>query len=344
MSGKRRNPWRARKTVGWVPVDADGNEVSTDSPDAVTTKQKFVTIGYYHTRAEAMTALATYNGEPTQTPTKAPTFADVYEKFAETRKDLSYSARSRERTLFKYLLPLQAMPLTAFTTTALDDFLAAAEYTPAVKQRMSIMIRQVFTYAQKKGYLEKNVAENIDTYSKKSAPALERHVFTPEELETLRKTDHPYARAVIIGCYMGWRPSELIGIRKSDIDLSDMTIKGGSKTEAGKDRIVPIHPDIWPLVERQLAYSTSDKLFPGTYATYSRYYITDLRPLTGVQHTPHDTRHTFATYAKQCRLDPMIIKRLIGHKINDVTEGVYTHVTVEQLRTEIEKLCIVCVL
>lgn len=48
LSGNRRRPWIARKTIGW---SEEG-------------KQLYYTIGYFKTRAEAMAALAEYNKNP----------------------------------------------------------------------------------------------------------------------------------------------------------------------------------------------------------------------------------------------------------------------------------------
>ena len=57
-----------------------------------------------------------------------------------------------------------------------------------------------------------------------------------------------------------------------------------------------------------------------------------------LSHRPHDTRHTFITLAKDAGMDEYIIKLIVGHSIEDVTEKVYTHRTMEQLHTEIEKI------
>nr|DAT80564.1 MAG TPA: Int protein/DNA Complex protein-DNA complex, tyrosine recombinase.5A [Caudoviricetes sp.] len=37
-------------------------------------------------------------------------------------------------------------------------------------------------------------------------------------------------------------------------------------------------------------------------------------------------------------MDEYIIKLIVGHSIEDVTEKVYTHRTMKQLHTEIEKI------
>lgn len=53
LTGNRRKPWRARKTVGW---DFDPVEKKA--------KQKYITIGYYTTQKDAIQALADYNANP----------------------------------------------------------------------------------------------------------------------------------------------------------------------------------------------------------------------------------------------------------------------------------------
>ena len=53
-----------------------------------------------------------------------------------------------------------------------------------------------------------------------------------------------------------------------------------------------------------------------------------------MNHTPHECRHTFITIAKSNKMDEYVLKLIVGHAIDDITEKVYTHRTVEQLRTE----------
>jgi integrase len=58
----------------------------------------------------------------------------------------------------------------------------------------------------------------------------------------------------------------------------------------------------------------------------------------GMDHKPHDTRHTFITLGKEYNINEYILKLLVGHAIEDITEKVYTHRTLEQLKAEIEKI------
>ena len=78
----------------------------------------------------------------------------------------------------------------------------------------------------------------------------------------------------------------------------------------------------------------------GTYMTYDKYRkrfqkVMDRLKMT---HRPHETRHTFITKAKACNVDEYILKLIVGHAIEDITEKVYTHRTMEQLKSEMEKI------
>lgn len=57
-----------------------------------------------------------------------------------------------------------------------------------------------------------------------------------------------------------------------------------------------------------------------------------------MSHKPHDTRHTFITKAKASNMDEYVLKLIVGHAIEDITEKVYTHRTIEQLRYEMQKI------
>lgn len=50
--------------------------------------------------------------------------------------------------------------------------------------------------------------------------------------------------------YMGWRLQELATLKLDEVNLDDWYMKAGMKTDAGKQRIVPIHEKIKGLVKR----------------------------------------------------------------------------------------------
>ena len=92
LSGRRRKPWVARKTKGWDIDEKTGK-----------TKQLYMTIGYFPTRQEALTALINYNENPYDLDIHNMTFADVYEKWSEKHfESVSASAIRMYKSAFNY--------------------------------------------------------------------------------------------------------------------------------------------------------------------------------------------------------------------------------------------------
>ena len=56
--------------------------------------------------------------------------------------------------------------------------------------------------------------------------------------------------------------------------------------------------------------------------------------------TPHYTRHTFITKAKskEVNMNEYVLKLIVGHDIGDLTEHVYTHREIEDLKEEMNKI------
>ena len=166
---------------------------------------------------------------------------------------------------------------------------------------------------------------------------------------------NPYVRMLLIQCYSGWRPNEVCKIKLADIDLKNQVFVSGSKTEAGKNRQVPIHKNILDFVTEQYNYSLSagsEYLFPGyghdnkikpnehiTYGSYLRRFNMFKEKLgLSEEHHLHDGRTHFVTLAKKYELDECAIKYIVGHSIKDITERVYTKRTIDWLKEEMSKI------
>lgn len=75
--------------------------------------------------------------------------------------------------------------------------------------------------------------------------------FTDQELRVMwENTDNPCIEMILIMCYSGFRVS---AYKTMEINFENNYFKGGVKTTQSKDRIVPIHSAIIPLVKNRLA-------------------------------------------------------------------------------------------
>ena len=153
----------------------------------------------------------------------------------------------------------------------------------------------------------------------------------------------PMAMAIIMMCYSGPRPSEFLHVLKSDVKLKQrFYLIRESKTAAGRNRIVPINKKVLPYYEYWMSRNgvtliTDDDGQPLTY----HQFLTRFRHVMDASrchHTPHECRHTCATWLNNKGANKLATKRILGHAVQDVTDGVYTHPSVRQLRRAIDLL------
>lgn len=217
----------------------------------------------------------------------------------------------------------------------------------------------MFDYAVEYEMTDKNYARMFNlpepSAEEKATEKYPHFSFSDRELEILwgAAGTNIYIDLILIQCYSGWRASELIKLELCKVDLEAQTFRGGSKTDAGKDRVVPIHHLIYPLVEkhyREAVRLKSPRLFSIQtfvegdfsfiyYELYARQFKVVINRLAlDSRHHTHDCRKTFVTMAKRANVDEYAIKRIIGHQIADLTERVYTDRSLEWLRSEIEKI------
>ena len=227
------------------------------------------------------------------------------------------------------------------------------------KTKIKSLFNLMFDYALEFELVDKNYARTFDISDsiliEKEANKKDHIIFTDDELDVMwgNVNKIKFVDWILIQCYMGWRPQELAVLKLNEVDLDKWTITGGMKTDAGKQRTVPIHSKIKDLVKQNYDFAISigsDYLFNDkgqTYAgrwqlTYDKYAtrfdkVVDELNLNP-EHRPHDPRKTFVTRAKKAGINDNAIKAIVGHKSSDITESAYTDRDIEWLRSDLEKM------
>ena len=139
------------------------------------------------------------------------------------------------------------------------------------------------------------------------------------------------------------RIGELLDLEKKDIHLDDrwFFVKK-SKTESGI-RKVPIAEKIVPFFEYWMSKNCDNLICtpdckPFLYRNYYDSYWKPLMEELNIKHRPHDTRHTCISMLTEAGVDERIIKKIVGHKGQSITETVYTHIDIESLLEAINKI------
>ena len=63
-----------------------------------------------------------------------------------------------------------------------------------------------------------------------------------------------------------------------------------------------------------------------------------MKKIHGESHTTHDCRHTLATLLSNADVNEVAKKRILGHSGGNITDSVYTHKNLHQLRKAIEQI------
>lgn len=325
LSGKRRRPWVVRLTDSYSVTDGK-----------ITQSRK--TLGYYETRSKALAALAEYNKKPYDIDAAGVTFAEIYELWIVGKKNVTESSYKRFGIMFDHSKPLHKRTFRSLRAGDMQVILDNAGLGYATQRKLISLWQQMYKYAIANDITDRNYAEYVHMTA--SEPESKRLPFTEDEISHLRTIADtvPYADVILILIYTGWRIGELLAMDCSGINTDDWTMKGGAKTEAGKNRIVPIHQNIKPYIRKYIAGRETGKFLPGiSYSKFSGIFK-DICARLGTLHTIHDTRHTFATRADNFGMNKICIQRLMGHASKDVTEKIYTHKDLEQLRKAIDLL------
>ena len=307
---------------------------------------------YFKTYNEAYAALVEYNKNPYQFD-KEMTLSDLFEKWFQTYKasGKSDSAVKIIKAAWNYCSPIKDMVVQEIKPFHVKGLLESENIKDTMVVRVQHLLTTLFDYAMQYELVDKNVAKIAKPTAKKHTTKSHAS-FTDDEMTLLwNNSSDPIVRMILVQCYTGFRPSELLNIRVDKVDLDNLTITEGMKTEAGKDRIVPIHPRILPLIKEE--YNRSVQSGSGTLffieskdsikpIAYSNYVIWFAKACSSIglnsEHRPHDPRKQFVTMAKKYNVDEYAIKRIVGHAIKDLTERVYTDRDVNWIAEEIKKI------
>lgn len=268
---------------------------------------------------------------PTVVAEQKPTFADVYnlyfdDKFINTKRQYSRSSIDSTKAAYKNCMDIHDKPFAELSLFDLQAVIDNCKLEHSSLELIKNLFRGMYKYAVPHELAEKD----LSLYVKINIPDDDEHgiPFTENDLLTFwNHRDDITASRLLVMCFSGFRVSAYKGLK-----ITRDSFIGGIKTTAGKDRTVPIHHSIAPLVQG----SHLNDLKPN----YFRKDLHSFLDTVGIeQHTPHDCRHTFSMLCDKYSVNQIAKKKLLGHALgNDITNGTYGHWTYEMLKPEIEKI------
>lgn len=322
LPGKRRKPYAVRVTTTWTD---EGKQV-----------QKY--LGYYAKRSEAIEALALYNKHPYDLDSISITFAQLYEKWAE-KKFSGGEIPNTYAAAYKRLPALHNMAFADIRKRHIQGEIDRCDMGYSTKKMMKTLCNQMYKFAMDMELVTANMATNVELPPHEDS---RMHTpFTKEELTALwKQTDDIGARFALILSYTGLRPTELLKIRTENVHLDESYMKGGMKTAAGRNRVIPIAKKIFPFIaamyNEKEEYLVIDERDGKPMLTYDRlrehaWKRSEALRSLGRPHLPHDGRHTCATLMDDAEIPLKTMQLILGHRSANITHRVYTHKTIQQL-------------
>lgn len=328
LKGNRRRPYQVRLTKEF-----------TDEG-----KQIYMYLGYFEKKEQAMIALSEYQSSPYDITRETITFEEVYKKMTKEHfPRVSDSAIENYSNCFrKYCKSLYKTRFKDIRLTHLQGVIDDSGMAHPTRAMIKTLFRLMFKFAMKNDIVDKDYSQYVDVGKREGK--INRTPFTQEEIQKLfdNVDKLEFVDTVLIMIFTGLRVGEMLDIKIENVHLDEGYMVGGFKTEAGRNRIIPINSKIEPFIKNYYEKNKDREYlitnFKGNqmcYSNYRREKFDNIMEKLEMTHRPHDARHTFASLMDSANANKLCIKRIIGHSSPDITDGVYTHKTLEELKEAI---------
>jgi integrase len=331
----KNGKWRAAKTLGYY-TDDNGN-----------VRRSVITKSTFTTKKDAVKWLA--EEHEAKKKKKEPTFKELYDQWYPTH-NASRDTLNCYNAAMKYFKPLWGNKLPDIDIDDLQECLDDCPKGKRTKQNMKAACGLVYKFGIPRNLIPNNM--NLAQFLRVTGESTEsKAALTMDDVEKIRSCVGVVkgANYVYSQIYLGFRPSEFLGLDAEKYDKKEKAFIGGGKTEAGTNRIVTVSPKIAPIIDKLTERKASGPVFCSDDG--SRMSIKEYRKLfygvleaagidnpteetNGVlrhKYTPHSCRHTFATMLKRVAGADKDKLELIGHSSDEMLRY-YQDVSLEDLR------------
>lgn len=305
LSGNRKRPWVARK--------------------------RGVSIGTFATRAEAQKALERLTDVDINDKYNM-TFKQVYDRWkAEHSREISPKTMRDYEWAFGICPQLHDMKVRKIMRSDYQAAIIKLELEGKSKgtcQKLRVLLGMLSRWALEEGITINDPADSLNTTAKQKTV---REIFLEAEIDAIKNSKLPAADIALILISCGCRPGELFKVPLSS--CFDDHFIGGSKTEAGRDRVIPIGPDGLEAYQRmrQAAIDKGGKLlvdgYKGSHSANNfgkREWKKLMEEIGRPGTVPYCCRHTFVTRAIRAGVDLPVLEAIVGHVSRETTR-IYTH-------------------
>lgn len=301
-------------------------------------------IGTYETRYDAQKALERIT-DLTITDKYNMTLKQVYERWkVEHSRTIEPKTLRDYEWAFNLCESLHDRKIRSILRSDYQAAIIAQEVKGRGKgtcNKVRVVLSMLNRWAYEEGIIVTNNADNLSTTAKQLTT---RETFSKEEIESIKKSKLEAADISLILISCGCRPGELFKVPLSD--CHDSYFIGGSKTEAGKNRVIPIGKDgvdAYLKIKKHAIEVGGSLLIDGykgshVYSNFAkREWKTLMEEIGSAGKTPYSCRHTFITNAIRGGMDLPVLEAIVGHLDRETTR-IYTHLRANDLVEAVQSI------
>ena len=350
---KRGGSWVAQVIVDW--------RVSAENKPLIPVK---VTKGGFKTRDKALQYCpilkAEYNG-PSAVDMTLQQVYDAWEPWYAPR--VGSSTMDGYRAAFAYFKNLANTKITDITADDLQRCMDACPKGKRTHQNMKVVAGLIWKYAKSKHIVSQVESETLYTGRGQSK---KREALTDIEVEKIRQAigKYRYAEYIFALCYLGYRPGEMLELRKDQVieHKGRLFLIEGKKTEAGRNRTVPVHQKIEDIIRARLMVPGTDLIFPQYVFSKASKKNDHIPQLTAFKEmsdnyfreevfkpmmaalgiaagkVPYGARHTFSNKLKDAEGNDIDKAALMGHSDYTFTQTKYQSTDLDELAAVMDSI------
>lgn len=318
-----RAGWRAQIVVGYKLVDGKSTPVRR-------------TKAGFQTKRAALEYLETLRGEPKR---QIPTLQALWEEYQSAGyTKLSDSRKEKYRIAWPRLSAIHFTRVDLLTTADLQNTINARVQTYYPARDMRDLLSILFQLAMANKYVEVNLADYVvlpDLDEK------ERNPFTVDEVAALwadYQAGNWWTGYVLLMCYTGMMPGELLAAKKESVDLEKRVIVGaGLKTKERKKKPIVLADELIPVIRSLMDHTPGEKLIRINKDNFYDVYYETLKRAGTRRLTPYSCRHTAGTLLADADVRPALVQSIMRHASYASTQR-YIHESVDSALTAVNAL------
>ena len=278
-----------------------------------------------------------------------------------------YSPRVDESTMvcyssaYKHFSEIHDIYIDLIEPENLQSCMDACPAGKRTHQNMKVTAGLIWAYAVDHKIIDRDITRNLFIGKLESK---QRESLTDKEVDIFKQSigKERYAEYVYCLCYLGFRPGELLELKKSALHSKEIDNKtvyylvGGKKTQAGRNRMVIVPAQILDIVLSRLYVPGTDYLFPQyVFSRKKPYKFLMFKEMSdeflrdafkkiankhGIKDTkvPYSARHTYADKLGKAEGSDKDKAKLIGHTDFKFTQDKYMSTDIAGLNAVVESI------